>query len=251
MFRPAALMLSVVFPLALGSAARAADDPKEIIAKAIKAHGGEEFLSKNKATQSKNKGKITIPGVGETEFTEEVMYMLPDKLKESLEMKIANQTINLQTLINGDKATVELNGKAIDLPDAAKDSIKGTGYLLQIGRLVPLLKEKRFELNLIGDDKVEGKEVVGVRVSAKDQKDVNLYFDKKTNLLAKIEHRTADPMTGMEVNEERFVLEYQKNKDGVNLPKKVLIKHDGKEFLQAEVLEIQFLEKIDENEFKK
>src|SRR4051794_19263276 len=45
------------------------DDAKAIIAKAIKAHGGEETLAKFQAGQARNKGKIDLPGVGEVEFT--------------------------------------------------------------------------------------------------------------------------------------------------------------------------------------
>ncbi len=251
MSRPLALLLSAAIPLALASGARADDTPKDIITNAIKAHGGEELLTKNKAGQTKNKGKIDIPGVGEAEFTQETSFMLPDKFKESMELKIMNQTINILTLGNGDKTVIEVNGKAIDIPDGAKEVLKDVGYLMKVGRLAALVKEKGFELNIIGEDKVEDKPVIGVRVSSKGHKDISLYFDKKTNLLAKIEHRTVDPTSGNEVNEERIILKYTKNKDGIPIPKNVLVKRDGKKFLEAEVLEVTFLEKLDDSEFKK
>ena len=205
----------------LGFAARgpAADDPKEIIAKAIKAHGGEETLAKLQAGQSRNKGKINIPGVGEAEFTQ-------------------------------DTITIEANGMKIDPPEAAKTALKDAQQMMKVARLVALVREKGYELSLIGEAKVEGKDTVGVRVSKKDAKEFNLFFDKKTGLLAKLEHRTADA-TGTEVGEERIVLEYQKGDDGIPMPKKVLIKHDGKTFLEAEVLEAKLLEKLDDSEFKK
>src|SRR5262245_19356199 len=69
MSRLIGVSLSAVVLVALASGVRAADDPKDIIAKAIKAHGGEEFLTKNQAGHLKSKGKITIPGIGETDFT--------------------------------------------------------------------------------------------------------------------------------------------------------------------------------------
>ena len=37
----------------------------------------------------------------------------------------------------------------------------------------------------------------------------------------------------------------------LGMAKKVLVKRDGKKFLEAEVQEIAFLEKLDESEFKK
>jgi hypothetical protein len=251
MLRPVVLLLSVVVSPALAPVARAAGEPKDVIAKAVKAHGGEEFLTKHQAGQSKNKGKIDIPGVGAAEFTQETAYMLPDKFKDAMELKIANQTVNILTLVNGDKTVIEVNGTAVDIPDGAKAALKDVGHVLKVGRLVPLLKDKGYELNIIGDDKVEGKEVVGVRVSAKGQKDVSLYFDKKTNLLAKMAFRSVDATSGNETDEERIVTEYQKSKDGVQTPKKVLVKRDGKELLQAEVVEMQYLEKLDDGEFKK
>jgi hypothetical protein len=251
MFRSLALLLSVAISVAASSSVRAEDTAKDIVVRAIKAHGGEEMLAKNKAGQSKGKGKINIPGVGEVDFTQETSFMLPEKFKESLEMKIMNQNIGIVTLVNGDKLSIEVNGKPIDIPDAAKTALKDVGYMLKVGRLAALTTEKGFELSIIGEDKVEGKEVVGVRVSSKGQKDISLYFDKKTNLLAKLEHRSADPTSGNEINEERIIAEYMKNKDGVPVPKKVIVKHDGKQFLEAEVLEASFLEKLDDSEFKK
>jgi hypothetical protein len=37
----------------------------------------------------------------------------------------------------------------------------------------------------------------------------------------------------------------------VPVPKKVAVKHDGKAFVEVELLEVTFLEKLDDSEFKK
>ena len=211
-------------------AAAADDDVKTIIAQAIKAHGGEEFLSKHKAARSQNKGKITLPGVGEAEFTQNLAYMLPDKLKDNLELNIGGQKITIATLMNGDKISIEAAGKAVPITDEIKTAMKDAQHMMSVARLAPLLKDKSFELSLFGEAKVEDKPAIGVRVSQKGKKDITLFFDKKTHLIAKVEHRTQAPGAGQEVNEERIVKEYQKDKDGIFLPKKVLVKHDGKPF---------------------
>jgi hypothetical protein len=226
------------------------DDPKEIVAKAIKAHGGEEFLTKNKAAQLKSKGKINIPGAGELDFTQETAFMLPDKFRDSIDLTVMNMTINVKTLVNGETVSLEVNGKEVDGADKVKKAIKDTGHVMDVGRLVTL-KDKAYELSLIGEDKVEGKKVIGIRVAKKGQKDVSLYFDKETGLIAKLEYRGAEPGTDNEVNEERIIKEYEKNKDGIPLAKKVVVKHDGKTFLEAEVLEVKHFEKLDDSEFKK
>src|SRR4249919_2942732 len=92
-------VLAAGFFIIPASLRAADDDPKAILSKAIKAHGGEEFLTKHMAGQSRHKGKITLAGVGEVEFTQETAYMLPDKLKESVELTVAGQKIKVVTLM--------------------------------------------------------------------------------------------------------------------------------------------------------
>lgn len=251
MFRSAAVLSAAALLAALAyQPARAADEPKDIVAQAVKAHGGEEALTKYKGVQTKTKGKITLPGVGEADYAQEVSLMIPGKLKDVMELKVAGQTVNILTIVDGDKITLEVNGKALDETDKVKDAMKDVGHVMAVARMVPL-KDKAYELSLIGDDKVDGRKVVGVRVSKKGEKDVSLYFDKETHLIAKVEFRTTDAATGNEVTEERLPSDYAKNKDGIPVPKKVVVKRDGKTFLEAEVLETRYYEKLDDGEFKK
>ena len=244
--------LVAVFALAAGSpGVRADDEPKDIIARAVKAHGGEEFLTKHPAARAQNKGKITIPGVGEADFTQEVSFMLPNKFRDAMELNVAGQTIKVLTIMNGDTISITAAGKDVDITDDIKKAMKDAMEMMAMARIAPLLKDKTYELSLFGEAKVEDKPAVGVRVSAKGKKDITLFFDKKTDLLVKLEHRTTSPNGGGEVAEERIIQEYRKDKDGRSLPKKVLVKHDGKNFLEAESVEFSFLEKIDDSEFKK
>jgi hypothetical protein len=246
-------LLSVAILLAPAAGPRAAEDEvKKIITRAIKAHGGEELLSRYKGSQSKAKGKLKLPGLGEVEFMQEVAQMLPDKFKETLEFEVANQKVTVVTLVNGDKFSIEANGKAIEITDNIKKALNDGRYLMKAGRLVSLLKDKDLELSTLGEVNVEGKPAVGVRISSKGKKEINLFFSKETGLLAKLEHRGEDPMSGMERTEERIILEYSpKDKEGIPLPRKILVKHDGEKFLEAEITEARLLEKLDESEFQK
>ena len=249
MFRLLVPALSAVVLFAPGL--RADDDAKAIVTRAIKAHGGEEALSKYQAGRAKNKGKIAIPGVGDAEFTQQTAFMLPGKFRESLELVIGGMTVNVETRVNGDKVSIQANGQDVPQNDAIKAAMKDVQHVMKVARLSALLKDKGLELSTAGESKVNDAPAVGVRVSMKDQKDVTLYFNKKTNLLAKVEFRTTDAMTGNEMTEERIITEYQKSPEGLPAPKKVLIKRDGKDYLQAEVLEFKFLETLDDAEFTK
>jgi hypothetical protein len=241
-------LLSAAVLLLPSAVLRAADDDaKAIIAKAIKAHGGEEKLMKHKATQMKGKGKADTP-VGEIEFKNEVSTMMPDKVKDVSEFEVMGQKMKVVSLIVGDKVSVEANGTAVPLPDKAKESIKETAYQMRVGKMVPLLTDKDFELSTLGETKVNGKPAVGVQVKSKGHKDINMYFDKDSGLIAKVEKRSVDPMSGNEFTEERVINEYQKV-DGMQVPKKLTVLKDGKKSVELEIEDVKFLDKLDDSEF--
>jgi hypothetical protein len=246
-------ILSAVVLLGFSVRARAADDVKDILTKAAKAHNSEK-LEKYKAAKSKSKGKMNLAGVGEVEFTQEVAAMEPNKVKDVLELKVGEQTIIRTLWYNGDKMVVEANGKEVKLSDDMlkdiKERFKDAEHMGKVAKLLPLLKGKGYEMSLVGEEKVEGKPAVGVLVKAKGQKDITLYFNKETGLLAKVQHRTKVEGTDKEVTEDRIIVEYEKA-DGVPLAKKLLIKHDGEKYIEAEVVERKMLEKLDDSEFTK
>jgi hypothetical protein len=242
------LFASLIGVLLLTAGASAQDEAKAIIIKAIKAHGGEEALTKVKALQIKAKGKIEI--LGGLEFTQESSFMMPDKFKEAVDMEVMGQKLRVVSVFNGKKLIIEANGQNFPVDDKVQEIIKGSVYALKVARMVPLIKEKGFELSALGEVKVDGKPAVGVRVTSKGQKDMSLYFNKETGLLAKMEHRTIDQMSGNEITEERIITEYAKT-DGVPTAKKVTVNHDSNKYMEVEVLETKQLEKIDDSEFEK
>ena len=251
MSRILAAVLSAVVVVTLSPTARADDTAKDVLEKAITAHGGADLLAKNKAGQVKAKGKITLPGVGDVDFTQEASFMLPDKFKESVEITVMGQNIAILTIANGDDVSITAGGQKLDVNDAIKDSLKAAQHMLSVGRLIGPARDKGYELSLIGESKIDDAPVVGVRVSMKGKKDISLFFDKKTNLLAKMEYRSSDPMSGNEFNEERILKDYKKDGEGNMVPHKITVLHDGKKYLEAEVTECKYLEKLADAEFKK
>jgi hypothetical protein len=245
-----ALSVTAMLGFAAGTLATAGDEAKAIIAKAIKAHGGEEALTKYKASQSKHKGTRVVGGAGEVEFTQDVSIMLPDKVKDTLRLQIKNRTVTIVTVYNGDSVSIEANGKAVQVTDKFKEAAAESIYRTRVTRLVSLVKDKDYELSLLGEIKVEGKPAVGVRVSSKGHKDVNLFFNKETGMLVKSEHRALD-QGGKEVDEEHIILEHQKTQAGIAFPKRILVKRDGETVMQSEVTEAKSFEKLDDSEFQK
>src|SRR5262249_4502810 len=147
--------------------------------------------------------------MGGIEIKQTIKAQYPDKFKEIVEMTIMNQQVTQTVVFNGKEGWLNVNGMDFSQMDKLQETLKEAAYVMQVGRLANLNKDKSFELSLLGEDKVNDRPAVGVRVAKKGHKDVNLYFDKKTWLLAKIEQRKYDFQTQQEVKEERIITEYK------------------------------------------
>ncbi len=74
--------------------------------------------------------------------------------------------------------------------------------------------------------------------SSKGHRDVELYFDKKSGLLIKSQYSVkAEELDGKEVQFEVFYGDY-KDFAGAKLPTSLLMKQDGKKYVQTEQSEI-------------
>lgn len=232
--------------LGLGWAARAQDnDVRGLLDRAIQAMGGEEKIAKYKAGRIKAKGKLEI--LGGIEFTQEAVFQIPNKLRSNLEMEIMGNKVNVITLYDGKKGALQVNGQNIE-NDMVTEAMREGAYQAGVFRLLPLRDSKEFEVTTLGEIQVGGKPALGLRVAKKDHPDINMYFDKKSTLLVKMEYRTKDPMSGQEVTEEKVITEYQ-TVEGLPTAKKIEMSRDGKHFMAAEVIEVKHLEQVDDSEF--
>ena len=238
--------IAVTLPLAIAGRATADDDPKVTITKAIDAHGGKHKLEKYKASKSKGKGVISLFGM-DLEFTVETMSQIPDKLKTTIKMEINGMAITVEQTVNGDKMSMSLNGMSMEIPDAQKGDLKSAMMQQRILQLTPLL-DKDIELKSIPGVKVGDKETVGVAVNSKGAKEVKLYFDKSTHLLAMVERMGTAPMSTDEVKQEIILSDY-KEVQGMKRPTKTVMNNDGKKFMESTVSEQKYLEKLDDKDF--
>src|SRR5262249_17260333 len=222
------------------------DDPKATITKAIEAHGGKDKLEKFKASKSSGKGVISVMGM-DIEFTADTTSQVPDKLKQIIKMEIMGNAVTFEQVANGDKLKLSFGGMEIPLNDSQKSDLKQAMLQQKIMMFTPLLGNE-FTLKSIPGVKVGDKETVGVAVSAKDLKEIKLYFDKSTHLLAKIERVGHAPMSEDEVKQEIILSEY-KEVQGMKRPTKSVITNDGKKFMESTVTEQKYLEKLDDKEF--
>jgi len=224
-------------------------EPRTVIARAIKALGGEGNLSKQKAVTLKGGG--TFYGLGEgIPFTGEWSIQLPSQMRVAIESKVNGQVFRMVRVVNGDKGWSKDNDDAPkEMTKEQLDEKREELYGDWVSTLVPL-KDKGFKLAPLGEVQVQGRAAVGVRVSRESHRDISLYFDKASGLPVKTERVVKDEEGGgdKEVTQEGFKSEF-KEFGGVKHATKTLLKREGKRFVEVEWTEIRPAESLDKSVF--
>src|SRR5262249_50730396 len=155
------------------------------------------------------------------------------------------QKIPVIQILNRDKGWAKIGDMLMDMTEEQVKEAQEGAHESWIATLVPL-KDKAYTLSSLGEVKIENRPALGFRVSGKDHRDVNLYFDKDNFLLLKSEMRIKDEDSKMELNQETYFSDF-KEVGGLKEPMKFVIKKDGKPFLEAEVEEVRRQEKVDDS----
>jgi hypothetical protein len=246
------LVTAVALVLAAAGAARADDkaDMRAVIDKAIQAVGGADKQAAGKAVTFKLKGKSYVTGAA-TDYTGDWAVQPPDKLRFQLDLDINGMKITILQVFNGREGWTKFNNQTREMDKDAVAEFKEEMYAGGVIALLPLVKDKGYELSPVGEVMVGDQPAVGIRVSHEGHRDVNLFFDKKTGLLVKSERRIKDQMAGgQEVTQETLYSDYG-DFNGTKHAKKVVIKRDGKDYADGEVTEFEVKDKLDDSVFAK
>jgi hypothetical protein len=226
-------------------------DLKAIVDKAIKAGGGEANLAKYKAETFKAKGKFYGMGEG-LDYTGEWAVQPPVSMRVRIDGEAGGMKFSFVNVVHGDKVWKKFGDATMAVEDKEEVAeAKEQTYVAWVTKLLPLRKETGFELAALGEVKVNDKPAIGVRVSRKGRRDVNLFFDKDKGLLVKSETVVKDLMAGgKEVTQETLYADY-KEVSGVQVPMKLVINRDGKKYVESELTEVELKEKLDDSVFDK
>lgn len=247
--------LGLTVALIAAGAAAADEKATAVVKKAISAHGGADNLNKYKAGKFTMKGDLSVMGMN-LEFTGSLAYALPDKYRLQINTEVMGQKLDINQVVRGDKikSTITVGGMTIPNPggDAEKEELKTAIAMQEAEQLTPLLDSKRFTITAGEDADVNGKKAAVVVVQPKAiKKEVKMFFDKESGLLVKTAHKGHGPGAdgqGTEVDEESYHQDFKKVQ-GVQVPTKLVVNHDGKKFMTVNVSDYELLEKLDDKEF--
>jgi hypothetical protein len=225
----------------------AAEKPSVILQRAIQAHGGEANLSRLKAGHSKADGVIAL-GAG-VPFTQEAFYQLPNRLKEIQVLEVDGQKRVVTLALEGERGWINTNGQTVAIGDTVLSELREAVHLIQVSRFLSL-QDPGVRLTSLAEIQVGGAPAYGLRVSVAGHRDIDLYFEKETGLLVKVERRMRDLGTMKEFAEARVYADFQ-DVNGIRIPRKTVVYRDGKEFMRATVAEAGFSERADPRLFQK
>ncbi|MFO0803331.1 MAG: hypothetical protein U0791_09445 [Gemmataceae bacterium] len=221
----------------------AQEKPADILQKAIKAHGGEANLKKLPAGLSKIAGTVVEPKLP---FTGSMAFSVPDKVRVEMVFEIGGQKASTVQIINGDKVSQTENGVKAKLTVAAENELRESAAIQELSQLFPLLGDK-YVMAAGKDGTFDGKECVTLVVKAKGLKETTLAFDKKTGLLTAMQRKGVNP--SQKVVDELTVFSEFKTVEGLVVPTKSKVSHDGRPFLELTVVEYKPLPKVDDKLF--
>jgi len=243
-------VLALGLAVAVTGPARADDaaDARVLVEKAVKAHGGQDKLDKFTGHTIKFKGQFH--GMGQAiPMSGEISTQGSDKFRMDAEVEAGGMKFQFVSVVAGDKGWVKMGN---DTKEMSKDELaeaREQAYAGWVGTLAPL-KDKQFTLATLGETKVNDRPALGVKVSSKGHRDVDLFFDKETGLIVKTETRVKVEGSDQEATEESFPTEY-KDVQGTKQAIKFTVKRDSKLFVEGEATDYQLVEKLDASVFAK
>jgi hypothetical protein len=235
------------FAAAVAAPVHGQDAARAVIEKAVQAHGGAAVLDKYPAGRAKSKGTVVIQ-MTQFPFTSELTYQMPGKVRSTFEVTTMNVRRSVTYVASGEKVSAFAGGLAQEMPAPQIEELRTAVYVQNLTRLTPLLSDKKLRLAATPEKTVDGQQVDGVIVSSSGRKDVRLYFDRKTHLLAAVERPGFDAV-GKPVEHQEIYSGYQEA-NGLKYPTKTVVKQNGNPYLQSETIEFKPLEKIDAKEFQ-
>jgi hypothetical protein len=238
-FLPACLLLALTDPVL----AAEQEEIQALVQQAIKARGGEARLAQLQAAVWKTRGSFN----GRT--SRATLYgQLPDKFRLESESVVDGKTVRFVRIVNGDRGWVLNGSKGRPMSAEELAQVKGTFDHKNLDTTLLGLRESGADLSLLGESRVGGRPVIGLKVRRRGRPDLALYFDKETKLLLKSRRQVKDGASGRLVTLEYFYDDYQ-DFGGVKIARKTRQVRDGKVFAETDVQKFEPRKRLESHLF--
>jgi hypothetical protein len=239
----------VLISLAVFSLPRAAaDEAREVVTKAIQAHGGEARLARTTRGRVKAKVDGFFGARGSVKATWEEVFDLPQRYRRTLDGTNAGMPFHEENGVNGKRGWMRQGQGTPQDVLVAEPLPLGDHWHAVLAQLL-LLRDKDARLTYLGEEQQGGRTLLGVRVGS-PQTQANVYFDKSTGLLARARRPLPNMTPGREMIGETIYDDYR-DVGGVKYPMHMRAMNGDTFSLNIVVTALEFLDKIDDASFTK
>jgi hypothetical protein len=222
--------------------------PRATIQAAIKAHGGEESLAKTITGSLAAKSTMVLGNV-EASVSWEETFELPQRYYRKISGKVKGRDISMEYAITDGSGWIRLNGGEAKEYQGEKQPLERNWNAFLA--ILPLCLADGVKLEAAGEEKVDGRDAVSVKVQGKPVGSEGiLFFDKKTGLMVKSRRRIQHLLSREEVEGEVVYGDF-KEVSGVQYPHHITTYVTGKKVGDMEITLIEFSKKIDDHLFDK
>jgi hypothetical protein len=221
----------------------APDHGRDLLAKAIAAHGGDAGAARARIAQLKGVGTQRGAHGIRFPFTWEETFALPDRHIFALR-KDSGSTM----------AVFTRNGRRwgrIDDQDQPLDNSRthvAESMFIVLGLLTDLHNDRKVPMKRLEDSTILGRPVLGIEAESKGLGLIRLWFDKNSFLVVKEYKRSVDPDAG-ESGIELTFSDYRPY-EGIAVPRKVTYE-DERTDIEYTLREVRFMDAFDDRLFDK
>jgi hypothetical protein len=223
-------------------------EPQSILEKALAAHGGHEVLSQFPAITIQFQGTHSAKGL-DSPMTGTSVALGAEKNKTTIKLEVLGKKTTLTTVFAGEQGWIRDDKQTREMTPDERAEAREQSHAAWVSRLFPL-KDPQYTLTALDSTLVDDKPAWGLQVARPGYRPINLYFDKQTSLLVKVETRVRDETNQQEVTEETILSKYT-DVQNTRQPMRLLVKRDGQMVMDVEITEVKLAATVDEKTFAK
>lgn len=227
---------------------KADDDARTIVIKAVKAHGGEKSFTRWSCGYLKYKTKGGVVPAQFGEVTVEDTFQLPGHFKRVTRMDDSGKELLMVFVVNHGKGWTKKGDAPVEQSEnnfTEKTEHPFAGFC----SMAPLA-DAEVRLTLLGTEKVNGKNAIGIRAQSEKLDEVDFYFGSQSGLLLRsrklLQGDEAAKPSVMEVSLDDYM-----DVQGTMVPMRIKGSREGKSILDVTLIDARFADKFDESSFTK
>lgn len=222
------------------------EQARALIERAIEAQGGREQVAK----LFKSWHAIVEGTAGPLRIHGPLAHAGAERGRMSTQIEIGEKRIEVVVVTNGDRTWRTVDGKTQEVTGNELKEMQDGGWRSRKVRfLLPLVTEKGIELSILGASEVAKRPAVGVLVRSKGHRDVEIFFDKETGHLVKMQSRITAP-DKKEIVLEQIFSDYA-DFDGVKIATTFTKFENGRQTSIEHFKDVEFVKEIDPKLFAK